>query len=141
MKKDTGIPFPSKDKRYGRVWARMKKGATLEEALKGIECTPQDSPPQEPPVAPPKQIHHQPPPTDILPQNFIFRIPTTLIIDPTPTEKALDRIQERCKAVAESLNIKLDDVNPLEALWMICDMQRDTLGELQAIRKALEEKK
>lgn len=31
------IPFPSSDKRYGRVWARMKKGDTLEQALADLD--------------------------------------------------------------------------------------------------------
>lgn len=36
-KSNTGIPFQSKDPRYQKVWARMKSGNTLEEALKDID--------------------------------------------------------------------------------------------------------
>lgn len=36
-KKTSGIPYPSKDRRYWIVAARMKKGETLEEALVDVE--------------------------------------------------------------------------------------------------------
>jgi hypothetical protein len=35
--KQQKIPFPTSDKRYGRVWARMKKGDTLEQALADLD--------------------------------------------------------------------------------------------------------
>lgn len=132
---------PDQLREYRRAAMDRHKARRMPQPLTSEQV---QKPPPPPKPAPAQSTTHAPPVKPVTTSTALLKppitIPALIEVDVTSAEKSIQKIEERCRALAESLNLKLDDVNPLEALWMICDMQREILKELKGIRTAVEKK-